>query len=55
MKRAIVAKMENILGRLPAVYMLIDTAKPEELKEFLESLEKMENVLTGIARREDEG
>ncbi len=54
MKRAIVAKMENILGRLPAVYMLIDSAKPEELKEFLETLERMENVLTGIADREDE-
>ncbi len=54
MKRAIVAKMENILGKLPAVYMLIDTARPEELREFLEALEKMENVLTGIAGREDE-
>jgi hypothetical protein len=54
MKRAIVAKMENILGRLPAVYMLIDTARPEELKEFLEALDTMEGVLKGIAGREDE-
>jgi hypothetical protein len=54
-KRAIVAKMENMIGRLPAVYMLIDCANPEELAEFLRSLEAMENVLTGIADRDDEG
>lgn len=53
-KRAIAAKMENIIGRLPGVYMLIDCANPEELKAFLESLERMENVLTSIANREDE-
>jgi hypothetical protein len=53
-KRAIVAKMENIVGRLPAAYMLIDVAKPDELRVFLESLETMENVLTDIANREDE-
>jgi hypothetical protein len=54
-KRAIVARLENIVGRLPAVYMLIDSAGPEELEAFLKSLETMENVLTGIAAREDEG
>lgn len=54
MKRAIVAKMENLIGRLPAVYMLIDCADPEELKEFLRALETMEDVLTGIARRDEE-
>ncbi len=53
-KRAIVAKMENIIGRLPAVYMLIDSARPEELTAFLKHLEGMENVLTDIANREDE-
>jgi hypothetical protein len=53
-KRAIVAKMENIIGRLPGVYMLIDVAKPDELRVFLESLETMENVLTDIANRGDE-
>jgi hypothetical protein len=52
MKRAIVAKMENIIGRLPARYMLIDTASHEELEEFLRALEAMEDVLTGIASRE---
>jgi len=34
MKRAIVAKMENILGRLPAVYMLIDTANRRSSRSF---------------------
>jgi hypothetical protein len=53
-KRAIAAKLENIIGRLPAVYMLIDSAEPEELVEILKSLETMENVLTKIANREDE-
>jgi hypothetical protein len=53
-KRAIVAKMENIIGRLPAVYMLIDSAGPDELIAFFRSLETMENVLTGIASREDQ-
>jgi hypothetical protein len=53
-KRAIVAKMENIIGRLPAVYMLIDSASPEELVAFLKALETMEDVLTGIASRDDE-
>ena len=54
LKRAIVAKMENIVGRLPGVYMLIDVAKPDELRVFLESLETMETVLNDIANREDE-
>jgi len=53
-KRAIVAKMENLIGRLPAAYMLIDSAGPDELVEFLKALETMENVLTAIAGREDE-
>ncbi|HTY89940.1 MAG TPA: AN1-type zinc finger domain-containing protein [Methanocella sp.] len=53
-KRAIVAKMENIVGRLPAVYMLIDSAKPDELRAFLEALETMENLLTDIVNREEE-
>jgi hypothetical protein len=52
MKRAIVAKMENIIGRLPAVYMLIDSADPDELKAFLEALDTMENVLNDVADRE---
>jgi len=54
-KRAIVAKMENLIGRLPAVYMLIDCASSDELAEFLKALETMENVLTNIAERDDEG
>ncbi|BAI62573.1 hypothetical protein MCP_2501 [Methanocella paludicola SANAE] len=54
MKRAIVARMENIIGKLPVVYLLIDSAKPGELKELLEALEKMEGVLAGIADREGE-
>ncbi len=53
-KRAIVARMENMIGRLPAVYMLIDRAKPDELAAFLKSLETMEEVLTGIASRDEE-
>jgi hypothetical protein len=53
-KRAIVAKMENIIGRLPAVYMLIDSASPEELVAFLGALKTMEDVLTGIASRDEE-
>jgi hypothetical protein len=53
-KRAIAAKLENIIGRLPAVYMLIDSANPEELVAFLRSLETMEGVLTGIAGRDEE-
>ncbi len=53
-KRAIVARMENMIGRLPAVYMLIDCAKPDELAAFLKSLETMEEVLTGIASRDEE-
>lgn len=53
-KRAIAAKLENIIGRLPAVYMLIDSANPEELVAFLKSLETMENVLTSIADRDEE-
>ena len=54
MKRAIVEKMENMIRRLPGVYMLIDVAKPDELRVFLESLETMETVLDDIANREDE-
>lgn len=53
-KRAIAAKLENIIGRLPAVYMLIDSANPEELVAIFQQLEAMENVLTNIANREDE-
>jgi hypothetical protein len=53
-KRSIVSKMEDIIGRLPEVYMLIDVADPDELRVFLESLETMETVLTEIANREDE-
>lgn len=53
-KRAIVAKMENIIGRLPAVYMLIDSGNAADLKAILQSLETMESVLTDIANREDE-
>ena len=53
-KRAIVARMENIIGRLPAVYMLVDIADPDELTAFLKHLEGLENVLTEIANREDE-
>ena len=52
MKRAIVAKMENMIGRLPAVYMLIDTAEPDELKGFLECLQEMEGILNDIADRD---
>jgi hypothetical protein len=54
LKRSIVSKMEDIIGRLPEVYMLIDVADPDELRVFLESLETMETVLTDIANREDE-
>jgi hypothetical protein len=54
-KRAIVAKLENIIGRLPAVYMLIDSASSGELMAIFQSLEAMENVLTSIAEKEDEG
>lgn len=54
MKRAIAAKMEDLVARLPAVYLLIDSAGPEELKAFLESLEKMGDVLTRIAGREED-
>jgi hypothetical protein len=53
-KRAIVAKLENIIGRLPAVYMLIDSAGFEELKAFLQALEVMEDTLTKVAEREEE-
>jgi AN1-like Zinc finger len=54
-KRAIAAKMENLIGRLPAVYMLIDVGNGEDLAAILRSLETIENVLTDIAHREDEG
>jgi hypothetical protein len=54
-KRAIAQKLENIIGRLPAVYMLIDSANGEELAVILGSLETLENELTAIAEREDEG
>lgn len=53
-KRAIAAKLENLIGKLPAVYMLIDSAGPEELAAFLEHLEGLEDVLTHVAEREDE-
>jgi hypothetical protein len=53
-KRAIAAKLENIIGRLPAVYMLIDGAGADELVEVLQHLEGLEDVLTKIADREDE-
>jgi|GEM_PF-5602635 len=53
-KRAIVTKLENIIGQLPAVYMLIDSADPKELKTFLEHLEGLEDVLTHVADREEE-
>ena len=55
LKRSIVSKMEDIISRLPGVYMLIDVANPDELRVFLESLETMETVLADIANREDEG
>lgn len=54
MKRVIVMKMENIVGRLPAVYMLVDSANSEELASIREALDTIEDALTDIAHREDE-
>ncbi len=53
-KRAIAAKLENIVGRLPAVYMLIDSADQEELVTIFQALEAIENALTKTAGGEGE-
>ncbi len=53
-KRAIAAKFENIIESLPTVYMLIDSANPDELIAILQQLEAMEDVLAKIAARQDE-
>ncbi len=53
-KRAIAAKLQNIMEQLPAVYILIDSAGSDELIAILQHIEAMEGVLAEIAARQDE-
>jgi hypothetical protein len=52
MKQAIAMRLESIIRQAPQAYMLVDMAKPGELRALLGQLEEMEKTFLAIAERE---